>query len=78
MARWRYPTLTVHSVDVSGPSSNTVIPRSVKAVVSMRIVPNQDLNDVSIHVTMIDFKRVSGDSQVPEAYQETFYRIEID
>ena len=46
MAKWRFPTLTVHNIEVSGPSSNTVIPRSCKAIVSMRIVPDQDLNDV--------------------------------
>jgi di- and tripeptidase len=46
MAKWRFPTLTVHNIEVSGPSSNTVIPRSCKALVSMRIVPDQDLNDV--------------------------------
>ncbi|CAG8444891.1 387_t:CDS:10 [Diversispora eburnea] len=44
MARWRYPSLTVHKIDVSGPKNSTVIPCKAKANVSMRIVPDQDLN----------------------------------
>lgn len=46
MAKWRFPTLTVHKVEVIGPASNTIIPRAVRADVSMRIVPDQDLNDI--------------------------------
>lgn len=46
MARWRFPTLSIHKVDVSGPASNTVIPRNATATVSMRIVPDQDLDSV--------------------------------
>ena len=42
IARWRYPSLTVHGVEVSGNASDTVIPRSATASVSMRIVPDQD------------------------------------
>ncbi|RHZ75258.1 hypothetical protein Glove_216g180 [Diversispora epigaea] len=44
MARWRYPSLTIHKIDVSGPNNATVIPCKAKANVSMRIVPDQDLN----------------------------------
>ncbi|OBZ71455.1 putative di- and tripeptidase DUG2 [Grifola frondosa] len=42
-ARWREPSLTIHNVEVSGPRNSTVIPASVKAHVSVRIVPDQDL-----------------------------------
>ena len=47
MARWRNPSLTIHQVDVSGPKNRTVIPRSAKASVSMRIVPDQEVNDIT-------------------------------
>lgn len=45
MARWRYPTLTVHKIDV--PIDNpTIISHYATAAVSMRIVPNQDITDI--------------------------------
>ncbi|CAG8844808.1 26379_t:CDS:2, partial [Racocetra persica] len=47
MSRWRHPTLTIHKIDVSGPNNVTVIPRSAKAAVSMRIVPDQDLEEIA-------------------------------
>ncbi|KAG0002902.1 hypothetical protein BGZ79_002102 [Entomortierella chlamydospora] len=47
MARWRNPSLTIHQVDVSGPKNRTVIPRSAKASVSMRIVPDQKVADIT-------------------------------
>ncbi|KAG0345829.1 hypothetical protein BG004_002995 [Podila humilis] len=47
MARWRTPSLTIHQVDVSGPKNRTVIPRSAKASVSMRIVPDQEVADIT-------------------------------
>lgn len=46
MARWRFPSLTVHGIDVSGPGNTTVIPACSTARISMRIVPDQDLEDV--------------------------------
>lgn len=42
-AKWRNPSLTVHKIQVSGPNNNTVIPQVAKATISIRIVPNQDL-----------------------------------
>ncbi|KAM3583335.1 hypothetical protein VKS41_004248 [Umbelopsis sp. WA50703] len=48
MARWRYPTLTVHKIDVSL-NNPTIIPRQAKAAVSMRIVPDQDLETICEH-----------------------------
>ncbi|KAI0785192.1 Zn-dependent exopeptidase [Abortiporus biennis] len=46
-AKWREPALTVHSVEVSGPKNSTVIPATVKARVSLRIVPDQDLEEIT-------------------------------
>ncbi|EMD39729.1 hypothetical protein CERSUDRAFT_150401 [Gelatoporia subvermispora B] len=46
-ARWRNPSLTIHNVEVSGPKNSTVIPASAKAHVSLRIVPDQDLDEVA-------------------------------
>ncbi|KAH8114659.1 Zn-dependent exopeptidase [Phellopilus nigrolimitatus] len=47
-SKWREPSLTIHNVMVSGPGNATVIPATVKAKVSLRIVPDQDL-DTIIH-----------------------------
>ncbi|CAG8475440.1 4994_t:CDS:10 [Funneliformis caledonium] len=46
MSKWRYPSLTIHKIDVSGPDNVTVIPCKAKANVSMRIVPDQDINEI--------------------------------
>lgn len=45
MARWRYPTLTVHKIDVSI-NNPTIIPRNAKAAVSMRVVPDQSISEI--------------------------------
>lgn len=45
-AKWRQPSLTIHKIQVSGPNNNTVIPQVVKATISLRIVPNQDLETI--------------------------------
>jgi di- and tripeptidase len=46
MLRWRYPSFTIHKIGVSGPNNVTVIPCKAKASVSMRVVPDQDINDI--------------------------------
>jgi len=46
MSRWREPSLTIHGVRGSGPHNPTVIPASVTAQVSLRIVPDQVLDTV--------------------------------
>lgn len=46
MQRWRYPSLTIHKIDVSGPKNTTVIPNSVTAHVSLRLVPSQTAQEV--------------------------------
>ncbi|ODQ52565.1 glutathione degradosome [Saitoella complicata NRRL Y-17804] len=47
MARWRFPSLTIHHVNVSGPGNETVIPKSASAAVSIRIVPDQSLEEIT-------------------------------
>ncbi|KAG1834186.1 hypothetical protein EV424DRAFT_1363232 [Suillus variegatus] len=46
-SRWSEPSLTVHDIDVSGPRNSTVIPGKVTAKVSLRIVPDQDLQTIA-------------------------------
>lgn len=43
MARWRYPSLSIHGIEgaFSESGSKTVIPKSVTGKFSMRLVPNQ-------------------------------------
>ncbi|OZJ03237.1 hypothetical protein BZG36_03438 [Bifiguratus adelaidae] len=45
MARWRFPTLSIHKVDVSL-NDSTIIPGAVRAAVSIRIVPDQGIGDI--------------------------------
>ncbi|KAI9298923.1 WD40 repeat-like protein [Neoconidiobolus thromboides FSU 785] len=46
--QWREPTFTIHKMDSSGPKTHsTVIPNWARADVSMRIVPDQDINAIS-------------------------------
>ncbi|KAF9485857.1 glutathione degradosome [Pholiota conissans] len=45
-SRWREPSLTVHNVQISGPKNSTVIPGKVEAQISLRIVPDQDLDTI--------------------------------
>ncbi|KAF8208578.1 hypothetical protein K438DRAFT_1961178 [Mycena galopus ATCC 62051] len=46
-SRWREPSLTVHSIEISGPKNPTVIPGTIKSQVSLRIVPDQDLDSIA-------------------------------
>jgi Cys-Gly metallodipeptidase DUG1 len=48
MARWRYPSLSVHGVEgaFSQPGAKTVIPAKVIGKFSIRTVPNMEPNDV--------------------------------
>ncbi|THH11663.1 hypothetical protein EW145_g494 [Phellinidium pouzarii] len=45
-SKWREPSLSIHSIEISGPGNATVIPASVRAKVSLRIVPDQDLDSI--------------------------------
>jgi acetylornithine deacetylase/succinyl-diaminopimelate desuccinylase-like protein len=44
MARWRYPTLSLHGIEgaFSGRGAKTVIPAQVVGKFSLRLVPDQD------------------------------------
>lgn len=48
MARWRFPSLSIHGVEgaFSSPGAKTVIPSSVTAKFSIRTVPNMELAEV--------------------------------
>ncbi|KAF8630926.1 hypothetical protein AX17_005283 [Amanita inopinata Kibby_2008] len=46
-ARWREPSMTIHNIEISGPRNATVIPGSVKSQISLRIVPDQDLDTIT-------------------------------
>jgi len=60
MSRWREPSLTIHGVRGSGPHNPTVIPASVTAQVSLRIVPDQVLDTVCTE--LIQHLRASFDA----------------
>ncbi|KAI8446780.1 hypothetical protein BY996DRAFT_4583807 [Phakopsora pachyrhizi] len=47
LAKWRQPALSLHKVDVTGPAHSTVIPSSAQASVSIRIVPNQKMSQIT-------------------------------
>ena len=51
MKRWRYPTLSVHSIGPKGQqSSASIIPASVSCCISARIVPDQHAEEVFQHI----------------------------
>ncbi|KAI9847123.1 MAG: Cys-Gly metallodipeptidase [Thelocarpon superellum] len=49
MARWRYPSLSVHGIEgaFSAPGAKTVIPAKVVGKFSIRTVPNMESSDVN-------------------------------
>jgi len=53
MRRWREASLTIHRFETSGPENSTIIPRLARAALSMRLVPNQEAEDVA--QGLIDF-----------------------
>ncbi|KAI5474387.1 beta-ala-his dipeptidase [Pseudohyphozyma bogoriensis] len=46
ISKWRQPALSIHKVDVAGPSQKTLIPSWATSSVSIRIVPDQSLLDI--------------------------------
>ncbi|KAH9494769.1 Metallopeptidase M20 [Bulinus truncatus] len=48
MARWRYPSLSLHGIEgaFSGPGAKTVIPRKVIGKFSIRLVPHQEPHQI--------------------------------
>lgn len=59
-SRWSEPSLTVHNIDVSGPGNSTVIPGKVTAKVSLRIVPDQELETIA--QSLVDHLKGSFDN----------------
>lgn len=53
MTKWRLPSLTIHKVCVSGPGNSTVIPHAATATMSIRLVPNQDIDEIK--KMMVDY-----------------------
>ena len=51
MGRWRYPSLTIHGITVSGPGNSTLIPQSATASLSLRIVPDQEMSVIKDSLT---------------------------
>lgn len=49
MARWRYPSLSVHGIEgaFSAPGAKTVIPAKVIGKFSIRTVPNMEIEEVN-------------------------------
>lgn len=45
-ARWREPSLTIHRFKTSGPANSTIIPHVASAVLSLRLVPDQESDKV--------------------------------
>jgi len=48
MRRWREASLTIHKFQTSGPDNATIIPRLASAAISVRLVPNQEADDVAL------------------------------
>jgi acetylornithine deacetylase/succinyl-diaminopimelate desuccinylase-like protein len=64
MARWRYPTLSLHGIEgaFSGKGAKTVIPAKVIGKFSMRLVPDQESKHIEKLVTAHlekEFEKVS-------------------
>lgn len=50
MTRWRFPSFSIHRIAVSGPGNSTLIPQVATAVLSLRIVPDQDMAVIQKHL----------------------------
>jgi di- and tripeptidase len=67
MSRWRNPSLTIHKILTTGSSQGSVIPHKAQAIMSMRIVPDQNLDSVvsQLKKTLYDrFKEFGSDNQL--------------
>ncbi|KAF5360448.1 hypothetical protein D9756_004816 [Leucocoprinus leucothites] len=58
-SRWREPSLTMHNIEISGPKNSTIIPSTVKAQISLRIVPDQGL-DIIVQ-SLVDYMKSTFD-----------------
>ena len=74
-ARWREPSLTIHRIDSSGPPSNsTIISRTAKADISIRLVPDQTSSGIRIALeralrTVFDGLRSANEMSVHVPHQ---------
>jgi di- and tripeptidase len=65
MARWRLPSLTIHKIVTTGSTHGSVIPHKARAVLSMRIVPDQNLEQLvsifkeTVNEKFAEFKSVN-------------------
>lgn len=50
LTKWTKPSLTIHKIEVSGPQTDTIIPKLAKGSLSLRIVPNQDINSIKTNL----------------------------
>lgn len=67
LAKWKFPSLTIHKIDVSGPGNNTVIPRSSKGSLSIRIVPEQNVEEIKtsfVNHLKSSFKEFNSDNKL--------------
>ncbi|KAH3666995.1 hypothetical protein WICMUC_005342 [Wickerhamomyces mucosus] len=67
LSKWKYPSLTVHKIDVSGPGNSTIIPQSAKGSLSIRIVPEQNLQETKkqfIKHLEDSFKNIRSDNHL--------------
>ncbi len=67
IARWRLPTLSIHRINVSGPGNSTVIPSTVEASISIRIVPDQSLQTITsslVNHLITSFKQLSSSNEL--------------
>ncbi|KAJ7202821.1 hypothetical protein GGX14DRAFT_523684 [Mycena pura] len=73
-SRWREPSLTVHSIDISGPKNATVIPGTIKAQVSVRIVPDQALDAIAKSLCLhleTSFKHLKSPNKLKVSVEHT-------
>jgi di- and tripeptidase len=49
--KWRNPSLTIHKFSTSGPENSTIIPRKAWAAISLRLVPNQEADEIAADLT---------------------------
>ncbi|CDO74568.1 hypothetical protein BN946_scf184771.g4 [Trametes cinnabarina] len=72
--RWREPSLTIHNVEVSGPRNSTVIPSTVKAHISLRIVPDQNLEAIAASLQehlRNEFQRMTSPNKLSVTIDQT-------
>ncbi|OTF75109.1 cytosolic non-specific dipeptidase-like protein [Euroglyphus maynei] len=67
--RWRFPCLSIHGIEgaFADPGSKTVIPHKVIGKFSIRLVPNQDPDDITVKVTEYlneEFRKLNSPNKI--------------